>query len=127
MPISRNMKRLLDYARRNLDNVVIGVTAPFEAPKKGVGIEFTVQRESRRWGFRFRQEQNGECRLFFVTEQRPKLFHYGLRGNFGPNRSLHSKYVPHPLTLREIVNRWPPGYWLEGLTLLKRLERAGKR
>ncbi len=117
---STNMQRIIDYAQRNLDNVSVGVTAPLEPPTRGVGIEFTIQKKGLRWGFRLRHNKREHYALFHVTEQRPGLFFYGIRGRFG---GLQQKHCLQPLKLHEIVERWPTGFWPESLTILKRFAR----
>jgi len=120
------MKKLIDYAQHNLDNVSVGVTAGLKAHKKGIGIEFTIQQKGQRWGFRLRQGKGNKSCLFHVTEQRPGLFHYGLRGSYGKNGSHRTKIFPHPLTLKEVAEQWPVDFWPEGLKLLENLAAVSK-
>ena len=127
MPMSRNMKKLVDYALHNLDNVSVGVTVGLQSPEKGIGVEFTLQPKSLRWGFRLRHEKGTKRSLFYAVEQRPGLFHYGLRGYFSARGSYQTKMFPHPLKLTEICGQWPTDFWPDGLELLKRLATISKR
>jgi hypothetical protein len=126
MPMSHHMKNLVEFAQQNFAHVSVGVTMGLKPPSQGIGIEFTVQPKSERWGFRFRKETDTERHLFFVIEQRPGLFHYGMRGPFGDKGGYKSIWYPHPLTLTEISKRWPVQYWPEGFTLLSRLSKVAK-